>query len=57
MTIRNEPGVQSSRGCIGRTDSDMGVLGKILRTSRKLAAARNFFAVDLRDDKNNGWPQ
>lgn len=29
------------------TDSDIGVLGKIFRTSRKLAAARNFLAVDL----------
>ena len=32
-----------------RTDSDSEVsdLGNILRTSRKLAAAKNFFAVDL----------
>lgn len=32
----------------GRTDSDISMLLKVLRVSRKLAAARNFLAVDLR---------
>ena len=30
-----------------RTDSEISDLGNVLRTSRKLAAAKNFFAVDL----------
>jgi hypothetical protein len=35
-------------GCNTRlTDSETSVCGKVLRTSRKFAAARNFFAVDL----------
>ena len=31
----------------GRTDSDVSAALKVLRVSRKLAAARNFLAVDL----------
>jgi hypothetical protein len=31
------------------TESDTSDLGKVLRTSRKLAAAKNFLAVDLSD--------
>jgi len=30
-----------------RTDSEISDLGNVLRTSRKLAPAKNFFAVDL----------
>ena len=32
-----------------RTDSKISDLGNVLRTSRKLAAAKNFFAVDLHE--------
>jgi len=33
------------------TDSDISVCGKVPSTSRKLAAAKNFLAVDLHDEQ------
>lgn len=47
MDCKYKSGCEDAKGNELRTDSEMGVCGKILRTSRKLAAARNFFAVDL----------
>ena len=50
ILTRNKRNSMSLR--LGRTDSETSVFGKVLRTSRKLAAAKNFLAVALCQEKN-----